>query len=231
VSVLVRHTTLSVVPGNVMVVPFVPANVIELLNVGLALKVAVEPSTPANVSVLLTVRVLAFASVKVPVLVLIVKLLMLVAVATPRTGVTSVGEVASTKLPLPVWLVVVSAVPPAIASEVPIRTDPSATTLNLFTPPSFALISQRVVVPPSAVLVESIPKVTNVLPDSLAPVLNVGLSNTSNSVIPPPALLAARVEPSWRLPTVWSADVLISGPVMPRIVVAAAACPSPSRAN
>lgn len=40
-------------------------------------------------------------------------------VASPRTGVIRVGEVASTREPEPVWLVVVRAVPPLIESEVP----------------------------------------------------------------------------------------------------------------
>jgi hypothetical protein len=44
----------------------------------------------------------------------------LVAVATPNTGVTKVGVFANTKLPVPVWLVVVNAVPPPNANDVPV---------------------------------------------------------------------------------------------------------------
>ena len=44
----------------------------------------------------------------------------LVTVATPKIGVIKVGVVAKTKLPVPVWLVVVRGVPPPKAIEVPV---------------------------------------------------------------------------------------------------------------
>jgi len=58
--------------------------------------VIVVPSVPAKVSVFEPVKVLPFAMVNVPVLDVSVKPLTLVAVAAPRTGVTSVGDVLST---------------------------------------------------------------------------------------------------------------------------------------
>ena len=58
-----------------------------------------------------------FANVRVPVVVLIVAPFMLVAVATPRTGVTSVGVVLRTTEPVPV--LVVTPVPPASTGSVP----------------------------------------------------------------------------------------------------------------
>ena len=58
-----------------------------------------------------------FANVRVPVVVLIVAPFMLVAVATPRTGVTSVGVVLRTFDPDPV--LVVTPVPPANTGNVP----------------------------------------------------------------------------------------------------------------
>jgi hypothetical protein len=51
---------------------------------------------------LFTVNVFPLAIVKVPVLVLIIKPLILVAVAAPSTGVTSVGVLANTIEPVPV---------------------------------------------------------------------------------------------------------------------------------
>ena len=65
VSVLVRHTTLSVVPGNVIVVESVPASVKELL----------------------AVRVFPAARVSVPVPVVIVLPLTVVGVIAPRVSV------------------------------------------------------------------------------------------------------------------------------------------------
>lgn len=78
VSVLLVRVAVLVA---VMTVPLVLGNVI------------VVPSVPAKVSVLLAVRVLPFATVNVPVLVVIVRPLTLVAVATPRVGVVITGAV------------------------------------------------------------------------------------------------------------------------------------------
>jgi len=64
--------------------------------------VIVVLSVPAKVNVLLTESVLAFVTVSVPVEDVMVRPLMEVAVATPRTGVTRVGVVARTMLPEPV---------------------------------------------------------------------------------------------------------------------------------
>ena len=71
-----------------------PANVIELL------KEAVFPSVPAIVIELLADKVLPLVTVNVPVDDVIVRPLMLVAVAAPRTGVTSVGLVENTRFVL-----------------------------------------------------------------------------------------------------------------------------------
>ena len=61
-------------------------------------------SVPVKVKVLLAVRVLPSAMVKVAVVAgaVRVSLLMVVAVATPRTGVVRVGDVPNTKRPVPV---------------------------------------------------------------------------------------------------------------------------------
>src|SRR3989338_7224686 len=98
VWVAVRVTTVSDVPGKAKEVESVPVKVRELD----------------------AVRVLPSAIVRVePVAgVVIVSLLMEVAVATPNTGVTSVGLEAKTRDPVPVWLVVVRAVPPLITKLV-----------------------------------------------------------------------------------------------------------------
>ncbi len=77
VSVLLVRVAVLVA---VMTVPLVLGNVI------------VVPSVPAKVSVLLAARVLPFATVNVPVLVVIVRPLTLVAVATPRVGVVMIGD-------------------------------------------------------------------------------------------------------------------------------------------
>ena len=65
---------------------------------------SVLPSVPVSVRVLLAVKVLpsATASVLLVAGAVIAILLMLVAVATPRTGVTRVGVLAKTKAPVPV---------------------------------------------------------------------------------------------------------------------------------
>ena len=81
VSVVARPTYVSV-PWNVSVVPSVPARVSELLAV------SVLPSA--------IVRVAEVAGV------VMVNLLMLVAEAAPRVGVTRVGEAALTTSPVPV---------------------------------------------------------------------------------------------------------------------------------
>jgi hypothetical protein len=73
--------------------------------------VIVVLSVPARVSVLFTVTVFPLATVNVPVVVVMMRPLMLVAVAAPSTGVTSVGDVASTTLPDPVVVAADIAVP------------------------------------------------------------------------------------------------------------------------
>lgn len=65
-------------------------------------KATEDASVPVKVKVLLTLRVLAFVMVKTPVELVIVRPLMLVAVATPKTGVTRVGVLAKTNDPEPV---------------------------------------------------------------------------------------------------------------------------------
>ena len=61
-------------------------------------------SVPARVSVLLADNVLPLVTVRVPVLLVIVRPLTLVAVAAPMFGVVSVGLVANTLLPVPVFV-------------------------------------------------------------------------------------------------------------------------------
>jgi hypothetical protein len=84
--------------GNVIVFPSVPAKVREFE------KVMVLPSVPANVRVLETVAVLPSATASVEPLAGAVMAILLieVAVATPRTGVASVGVFARTGAPVPV---------------------------------------------------------------------------------------------------------------------------------
>jgi hypothetical protein len=62
-----------------------------------------------------TAKVLALVRVKVPVVLEIISPLMLVAVATPKTGATKVGVFDRTIFPVPVWLLLAKAVPPPIA--------------------------------------------------------------------------------------------------------------------
>ena len=69
VCVAASVTTVSELPGNVIVVPSVPA------KVKLLLMVKVFPSVPAMVILLFTVKVFPAAMVKVPVLLVMVKLL------------------------------------------------------------------------------------------------------------------------------------------------------------
>jgi hypothetical protein len=90
-------------------------------------KVIVVASVPARVRLLFAVRVLPFAMVKVADVAgaVIATLLMLVAVATPIMGVTSVGDVANTSAPLPVSPVTAAArfvdegVPSQVATPAP----------------------------------------------------------------------------------------------------------------
>lgn len=77
-------------------------------------------SVPVKVKVLLAVKVLPSAIVSVAPVVgaVSVILLMLVAVATPRTGVVSVGEVAKTRSPDPVSSVIEAATTDEAAEEI-----------------------------------------------------------------------------------------------------------------
>ena len=83
---------------NAVIVP-------EVGNVNAVVPVAVNVTLYAP----LVANVLLFARVRVPVVVLTVKPLILVAVATPNVGVVKLGLVASTTLPLPVELVNIGA--------------------------------------------------------------------------------------------------------------------------
>jgi hypothetical protein len=91
VWVAVRPTMVWDVPGNVIVVESVPANVIEFENE------AVFP----------------FVIVRVPVEEVIVSPLILVAVAAPKVGVVNVGDVASAST-VPEPVVVISPTTPAL---------------------------------------------------------------------------------------------------------------------
>jgi len=77
---------------------------------------------PEKVSVLLIVAVLPFAIASVPVLVLIERPFMLVAAATPRTGVTNVGLLASTISPDPVTPAASAVATPVPRPEIPVET-------------------------------------------------------------------------------------------------------------
>ena len=81
-----------------------------------ALVVAVDVNVRLNAPDVASVELLA--SVSVPVVVVTVRPLREVAVATPNTGVTSVGDVDSTTEPDPVEVVV--PVPPAVTGRVPV---------------------------------------------------------------------------------------------------------------
>lgn len=126
------RATLALVPGKVIVVESVPARVILFetvsvfpaaiastkasppASVPLLEIVSVFPSVPANVVVALCVAVFPSAIVSVAEVAgaVIATLLMLVAVATPRTGVTRVGDVARTIVdPVPVVVAATIAVP------------------------------------------------------------------------------------------------------------------------
>jgi len=82
---------------SAVTVPLV-GSVIDVVPVA----VIVTGKAPACVTLAAVDSVLALAIDSVPVVVLIDRPLMLVAVATPRTGVVSVGDVARTTAPLPV---------------------------------------------------------------------------------------------------------------------------------
>ena len=85
-------------------------------------------SVPARVSVLLTDKVLPLVTVRVPVLLEIVRPLTLVAVATPMFGVVSVGLVANTLLPDPVFVTETRFLDASVATALdavkPVRFDP-----------------------------------------------------------------------------------------------------------
>jgi hypothetical protein len=72
-----------------------------------------DESVPVNVKVLLAVKVFPSAIVNVADVAgaVIATLLILVALAIPNTGVTNVGEVALTTLPVPVFAVQIGAEP------------------------------------------------------------------------------------------------------------------------
>jgi hypothetical protein len=98
-------------------------------------KATEEESVPAKVRVLLTVRVLLSAIVRVALVAgaVIATLLIDVADATPSTGVTSVGEVANTRAPLPVS----SEITPASSAEVVAAKKLSLLTSRATIPPRF----------------------------------------------------------------------------------------------
>ena len=83
-----------------------------IVVVQVVVRVVENAPTVAKVELLANVRVAVVAGA------VIATLLTEVAVATPILGVVSEGEVAFTRFPVPVELVVVSAVPPPTAIEV-----------------------------------------------------------------------------------------------------------------
>ena len=139
-------------------------------------KVIVVESVPAKVSVLFAVKVLPSAIVKVdPVAgVVRVTLLMVVALATPKTGVTKVGEVFITK---------VVPVPVCAATEVALPTD-------VIGPVKFALVVTFPAVKPAAVPVMFVPTNADGVPK--AGVINVGeVENTRLVLVVPVVPVAA----------------------------------------
>jgi len=96
VCTLVKPTRFWLVLGNVMVVP----------------------SVPSKVRLLFTAKVLPLARSNVPVEVSMVKPLTLVAVATPKTGVTKVGLVLNTAKPVPVSFVIAASSWALVATSV-----------------------------------------------------------------------------------------------------------------
>jgi hypothetical protein len=99
----------------------------------------VEPSVPVKVRVLLEVRVLPSSTVKVePVAgAVIVTLFKLVADATPKVGVTKVGEEDKTTLPEPV--AEVTPVPPLPTGNVPVTPVVSDTLVIVLLKPEMVL--------------------------------------------------------------------------------------------
>lgn len=87
----VVETPVKVFPASVL------ARVAEVVG-----NVITVESVPEKVSVFVTAKVLRFVIVKVPVEEVTVRPLILVAVATPKTGVMRVGVLASTTAPEPV---------------------------------------------------------------------------------------------------------------------------------
>ena len=120
-----------------------PASVRAIVAVVVG-NVIVVASVPARVRVLFAVSVLLFAIVSVALVAgaVIVSLLMLVAVATPSVGVTSVGEVAKTNDPEPVSSVTAAArlaeegVPSHVATPVPSEVMPVPPFEGANVPPS-----------------------------------------------------------------------------------------------
>lgn len=83
---------------------FVPAGIV-------AFEAAVDVSVSANAPAVIRLEPVISVSVALVVGAVIVTLLIDVAVATPRIGVTSVGVVARTLLPIPVFATIESAPP------------------------------------------------------------------------------------------------------------------------
>jgi hypothetical protein len=85
-------------------------------------------SVPARVNVLLADKVLPLVTVRVPVLLEIVRPLTLVAVAAPILGVVSVGLVANTLLPDPVFVTEIRLLDASVATALdavrPVMFDP-----------------------------------------------------------------------------------------------------------
>ena len=115
--------------------------------------VRVFPSVPAKVRLAEAARVLPLVISKVPVVVSIIKPLIEVAVATPKTGVTKVGLVDLTKFPEPV-------VATRLTAEVPFptKTEPEVKVASPV-PPLFTEIG--VVNPLRLVISELAPEVAN----------------------------------------------------------------------
>lgn len=118
---------------------------------------------------MLAVSVLVLAIVSVPVLAVTVSPLREVAVATPRVGVTSVGEVAKTTLPVPVETLPRSVRVPLASGTVMVRSAVGSVTERVVSKAFCVAPSKRSGVPPSSspamvsVSVAASPKVT-VLP-------------------------------------------------------------------
>jgi hypothetical protein len=102
-------------------------------------KEIVEPSVPVKVRVLLEVRVLPSATVKVEAVAgaVIVTLFKVVADATPKVGVAKVGEDDKTTFPEPVE--VVTPVPPLATGNVPVTPVANETLVIVLLPPEMVL--------------------------------------------------------------------------------------------